>query len=170
MKLFDLEIDRKVKGWGRLNGRNIGVAGGARCANTCAWLIKSRHAVHRVYCMRCCKPALFGAGGVDKAHSRYQFGTTGQLECWCGRWLNGAWCRIDAASEIFVGIFRLCGDNLSTVTVYPKGISVSNKYKVTFDNDNESVILSGYDIKNNGIKVNVTTNLNSELIILQKEI
>ena len=67
-----------------------------------------------------------------------------------------------------IGVFRLVGDNENSITVYPKGISVSNSYKVTFDNDDESVIISGYEIKNNGIKINISNNLSSELIILQK--
>lgn len=67
-----------------------------------------------------------------------------------------------------VGIFRLTGINADTITVYPKGISIGSDYDVTFDNSGETVRLSGYEMAHSGLRINIRSNLSSELVIYQK--
>lgn len=66
-----------------------------------------------------------------------------------------------------VGIFRLTDDNNNVISVYPKGIDKSKDYYVTFDNDNATIKLSGYEISK-GLRVSLNTNLTSELIIIKQ--
>jgi len=67
-----------------------------------------------------------------------------------------------------IGIFSLCDANNEYVAVYPKGVDVSKNYQVTFDNSGSRVLLSGYEMLQNGIRVNLPTSLASELIIYQE--
>ena len=67
-----------------------------------------------------------------------------------------------------VGVFRLTGDNSDSAVIYPRGVDASATYEVTFDNSGETVRLSGYEMKNSGIKVNIGKSLSSELIVYEK--
>lgn len=65
-----------------------------------------------------------------------------------------------------IGIFKLANaDEDEVVYVYPKGIDVSLNYKVTFDNSGASADISGFSLKNDGIRVNLNGSVVSELII-----
>ena len=66
-----------------------------------------------------------------------------------------------------VGIFRLSGNNDNEITVYPKGIDKSKDYLVTFDNDNATIKLSGYEISK-GLRITLNANLTSELVIIKQ--
>ncbi len=72
------------------------------------------------------------------------------------------------ASTSVIGIFRLCGDNPDETVVYPRGIDASALYEVTFDNSRASAKLSGFEMINNGLRVRITNNLSSELILIKK--
>lgn len=67
-----------------------------------------------------------------------------------------------------IGVFTLAGNNSVTTTVYPKGVDADKVYDVTLDNSGATVKLTGYEMINNGIKVNITQNLSSELIIYKQ--
>lgn len=67
-----------------------------------------------------------------------------------------------------IGVFRLCGEQDKTTVVYPKGVDKSAVYEVTFDNDGESVTLSGYEMQK-GIRVEINSNISSELIIYRSK-
>ncbi|MBE5732220.1 MAG: hypothetical protein E7353_04200 [Clostridiales bacterium] len=76
-------------------------------------------------------------------------------------------CASDKSAGV-IGVFRLVLNPNESTVVYPKGIDMSACYEVTFDNSGATVKLSGYEMANNGIKVNVPTQLSSELIIYKK--
>ena len=67
-----------------------------------------------------------------------------------------------------ITVITLCSSKEKTVTVKPKGIDVSKNYKVTLDNDGESFIASGKELKHNGIVVNITASLSSELVMYEE--
>ncbi len=64
-----------------------------------------------------------------------------------------------------IGVFHLVDCNNEYDIIYPKGLDMSKKYEVTFDNNGAKIELSGFDMFNNGIRVRVPGSLNSELII-----
>ena len=69
-----------------------------------------------------------------------------------------------------VGVFNLAdATNKTSHVIFPKGINPTFTYNVTFDNSNVTVKLSGFEIINSGIRVNLTTSLTSELIIFEAE-
>ena len=73
-------------------------------------------------------------------------------------------------STSVIGIFRLFGTPEDKyVTVYPKGIDASRTYEVTFDNEGAKATVSGYSLKNEGIKVYLPTALTSELVIIESK-
>ena len=48
------------------------------------------------------------------------------------------------------------------------GIDISKEYKVTLDNDNESFIATGKELKFNGISIDIPSSLSSELILYEE--
>lgn len=69
-----------------------------------------------------------------------------------------------------IGIFKLADAECEDViSVYPEGVDVSQNYKVTFDNSGECVSVSGYLLKNEGIRVKLSGSLVSELIIYEPD-
>ena len=67
-----------------------------------------------------------------------------------------------------ITVITLCNTNKNTITVKPKGIDISKEYKVTLDNDNESFIATGKELKFNGITVNISASLSSELVLYEE--
>ena len=67
-----------------------------------------------------------------------------------------------------IGVFRLVMNSTESTVVYPKGIDASATYEVTFDNSRATTKVSGYDMINNGIKLNLPCALSSELVIYKK--
>ncbi len=73
-----------------------------------------------------------------------------------------------------IGVFRLADSaDKEAVTVFPRGINSAWKYKIRFDNDfasecEECAEISGFDLVNNGIRINLEDSLTSELILLEK--
>jgi hypothetical protein len=59
-------------------------------------------------------------------------------------------------------------NNTESIVVYPKGVDASATYEVTLDNSRATAKLSGYEILNNGIRVNLPCALSSELILYKK--
>lgn len=67
-----------------------------------------------------------------------------------------------------ITVISLCNTNQNTITVKPKGIDISKEYKVTLDNDNESFIATGKELKFNGISIDIPSSLSSELILYEE--
>ncbi len=64
-------------------------------------------------------------------------------------------------------VITLSGTNEKSIRVKPKGIDASRQYKVTLDNDGYTYIISGEKLKRNGIAVNISSSLSSELIMYE---
>ncbi|MBQ1260374.1 MAG: alpha-galactosidase [Clostridia bacterium] len=74
-----------------------------------------------------------------------------------------------------IGVFRLSDAYAKEpVTVFPKGIDISGEYKVVLDNLTENgekevfSVVSGYELINRGIRVDLESSLTSELILIEK--
>ena len=66
-------------------------------------------------------------------------------------------------------IISLCGSGKTDVTVKLKGIDYSKNYKVTMDNERESFIISGKEIKTTGIITEIPASLSSQLILYEEK-
>ena len=69
----------------------------------------------------------------------------------------------------YVGIFRLAGAKEDRYLFRPRGLDSSKTYKVTFDNTQSSVRVSGFELQNGGINVRVGQPLRSELLLFKAE-
>lgn len=68
-----------------------------------------------------------------------------------------------------IGIFKLAdSDADGVIHVYPKGIDASANYKVTFDNDGASAVVSGFSLKNDGLRISLSGSVVSELIVYER--
>ncbi len=65
--------------------------------------------------------------------------------------------------------FNLCGTNETVRKIRLKGADASKTYEVTLDNNNEKFVVSGRELKYEGINIYIPASLSSELV-LYKEI
>lgn len=73
--------------------------------------------------------------------------------------------RSDAERTIgILGVFTLADAAPDEIKVYPRGIDLSKNYEVLFDNRREKVVLGGYSMVNDGIRISLCNSLSSELI------
>ena len=75
----------------------------------------------------------------------------------------------DDMTKGVLGVFTLACNAGEPVTVHPKGLDVSKNYRVYFDNTRTSSVVSGYELMNSGIRVNIPSSLSSELITFNVE-
>ena len=61
--------------------------------------------------------------------------------------------------------FNLCGTNESVRKIRLKGADATKNYEVIFDNDNEKVVVSGRELKYEGINIYISSSLSSELVL-----
>lgn len=73
----------------------------------------------------------------------------------------------DDAKKGMLGLFTLTGFSRTPVTLFPKGLDESLTYKVGFDNSRTHTIVSGFDLKQHGIRIVVPSSLSSELITFE---
>ena len=69
----------------------------------------------------------------------------------------------------YAGIFRLAGATEDHYTFRPRGLNVSKNYKVTFDNTQEVISASGFDLQRSGIRVEIGQPLHSELLLFEEK-
>ena len=69
----------------------------------------------------------------------------------------------------YSGIFRLAGATEDHYVFRPRGLDASKTYKVTFDNTQEVVYASGFDLQRNGIRVEIAQPLHSELLLFEEK-
>ncbi len=65
-------------------------------------------------------------------------------------------------------VTALCNSGTLETIVKLKGIDYSKNYKVTLDNERESFILSGRELKTNGIIIEIPSSLSSQLILYEE--
>ena len=82
-------------------------------------------------------------------------------------------CSLERASadgrHDVIGVFSLSdtAHGGETVTVYPRGIDMTARYALTFDNSGRTVEVDGFALHNEGIRVTLDTALSSELLVLR---
>ena len=90
----------------------------------------------------------------------------------CGATPRGV-CILERAADdrtrSTIGVFRLAGDAAAEQRIFPRGIDAEKTYLVRFDNSGETAHVSGYSLKNEGIRVRLDGALQSELILLTAE-
>lgn len=64
-----------------------------------------------------------------------------------------------------IGIFNLASVTDDSVVVYPKGLDISKKYEVTYDNKRATAIVDGFTMVNEGLRVHLAASFTSELIL-----
>lgn len=83
-------------------------------------------------------------------------------------------CILERASadgcHAVIGVFTLSDaarDGGETVIVYPRGLDVSKRYMLTFDNSGKTTTADGFALVNEGIRVTLGAALSSELLVLR---
>jgi alpha-galactosidase len=69
----------------------------------------------------------------------------------------------------YAGIFRLAGAKEDRYRFLPRGVDASKTYKVTFDNTESSVRVTGFELERDGINVRIAGTLRSELIFFEAQ-
>jgi hypothetical protein len=67
-----------------------------------------------------------------------------------------------------ITVFSTENNNGNSIVIKPKGMRADKNYKVTLDNERVSFNVSGYELKNNGISINLNSSMTSELILLEE--
>lgn len=68
-----------------------------------------------------------------------------------------------------IGIFKLADSmDENFFTIRPKGVDMSKNYKVTYDNEGTTVIVSGMELRRDGLVVELEGAITSELIIYEE--
>lgn len=82
---------------------------------------------------------------------------------------KGGWLALELAApdggKSFIGLFRLEGEEDERLTVYPRGVSQSSRYRVYSDNSGEALQLSGYALISEGLTVRLPGKLTSEILV-----
>lgn len=68
-----------------------------------------------------------------------------------------------------IAVFSTENNNGNSTVIKPKGASVGKNYKVTLDNDRVTFTLTGYELVNKGILINLNSPMTSELILFEEE-
>ena len=68
-----------------------------------------------------------------------------------------------------IGVFRLAGPvQAEELTVRPRGIDISGRYEITYDNRRQSAEAGGNELYQNGFRVRLAGPMTSELILYRK--
>ena len=85
----------------------------------------------------------------------------------------GEWCVWEHVTPDrtrgYAGIFRLAGAKGDAYILRPRGLDVSKTYKVTFDNSNSFVPISGLELERDGLRVRIGQPLRSELLLFEAQ-
>jgi len=64
------------------------------------------------------------------------------------------------------GMIAIFSQQSTNFNVRPRGVSIAKRYRVTFDNSGESALISGIDLKQRGLYVDIGQAMSSELIMI----
>ena len=67
-----------------------------------------------------------------------------------------------------ITVFSTENNNGNSIVIKPKGVRADKNYKVTLDNERVSFNVSGYSAINNGILINLNSQMISELILFEE--
>ncbi len=65
------------------------------------------------------------------------------------------------------GLFQLSSPTIPEYRLRPRGLDISRRYRVTFDNRGESVMVDGFTLVEQGLLVRLETALTSDLLIFE---
>jgi alpha-galactosidase len=84
----------------------------------------------------------------------------------------GDWAALEYAardgSRSTAGVFRLSAAGSNEYCFKPRGLKVSRRYRVRFDNSGESVVLGGFELAQRGVVVRLENGLRSELLLFDE--
>jgi len=75
-------------------------------------------------------------------------------------------CAAEDRSSSIAGIFKL-NDAEKDYIFYPKGLDIGKMYEVTMDNNGQTTQKSGFDLRQNGVRIPALDALRSELLIFK---
>ncbi|NLG52120.1 MAG: hypothetical protein GX552_18580, partial [Chloroflexi bacterium] len=70
-------------------------------------------------------------------------------------------------SRAIVGLFRLSDPAEPEYLLRMRGIDLSRRYRVTFDNSGETVVLDGFTLAKQGLPIRLDSPLTSELLLVE---
>ncbi len=86
---------------------------------------------------------------------------------------KGEWVVMEYASKerskAVVGLFRLAGSGSDTFHFRAKGLDLSKDYALDFDNTDEQVKISGFQLCTSGIDIRIPGTLMSEILIIRQQ-
>jgi alpha-galactosidase len=84
------------------------------------------------------------------------------------------WCVMEYASpdasKSILGVFRLAGGSQDEYLLRPRGLRRDAAYSVYLDNRAETVLLTGHDLMDDGLRIRLGRPLTSELIIAKSQV
>jgi alpha-galactosidase len=84
----------------------------------------------------------------------------------------GDWLALEYASRdrarAYAGVFRLSGEGPPEYLFRPRGLRAATRYRVTFDNSGEAIAKTGYELRQEGIRVRLENGIRSELLLFQE--
>ena len=72
------------------------------------------------------------------------------------------------ASKAYAGLFRNSDSGAAEYCFKPRGLKMSRRYRVRFDNRDEAVVRSGFDLMQSGITVRIEGGIRSELLLFDE--
>ncbi|MHB0859631.1 MAG: alpha-galactosidase, partial [Anaerolineae bacterium] len=86
---------------------------------------------------------------------------------------QGEWVALEAAapdaSRAYAAVFRLGDAHGDAYTLFPKGLDVGRRYRVTMDNTGRAMVVEGAALLNDGLRVPVSAPFTSELLLFEAE-
>lgn len=67
-----------------------------------------------------------------------------------------------------ITVISLCCCSTTEILVKPKGIDRGKAYNVTLDNEGHKFTVSGMELAQNGLKINIPSSLSSELVLIEE--
>lgn len=84
------------------------------------------------------------------------------------------WCVLEYAAadrdKAVIGAFRLAGPAELEITVRPRGLSASKAYRVACDNSGETLVRSGVELTEHGVRVRLPAPMSSELLNIEEAV
>ncbi len=72
-------------------------------------------------------------------------------------------------SRAIAGVFQLAAPQTTEYVLRPRGLDVSRRYRVTFDNRRQSFVTDGFTLAQTGLVVRLEGALSSELILFEAQ-
>ena len=81
------------------------------------------------------------------------------------------WCVLEYASpdrqRAYAGVFKISGAGPTDYIFRPRGLSLSQDYRVTLDNSQQTFVATGRELANAGLRLSFDTLLTSELLLFE---